>query len=216
MEVYLDGGVAKVQRKPFNGYALSYGVVTHRHGELVELYGCTIVDGRFGDYHELMAYVEAVRYVVSEGVPPNQVNFVCDDFDLFRAFHSAHPENYNPTAFAKYSDRLRKYCAEFYDDATVEQCIKYLKGANVMKVNGHCFCMNNLRCDYLAAYARKVEVEGTAEFRTFNEWLKQGFVQYVGPEFNGNREIQRNDNGDLYFKWYAPFADMPEDQPELA
>lgn len=211
MEVYLDGGTASVKRPTGSINVISYGIVTSCHGEPVELYGSWISPGKFKADHEVYAYVEAVKYLRDANVKPSDVTFVSDDHDLFTAFHSLHAENYSPSHADRYLKRLSNLCGEYYDNDTYRDCLRYLHESNFIEVKGHHKCVNNLRCDYLAAHARKLALDKPVKMLSFEQWLNRGFIYYVSPT-SKHPDVEYDDNGAPFVRWYAAFVSRSIDQ----
>lgn len=188
--IFMDGGAAK-WRPEKHQYVLSWGIVAHHGDSTTELYGSKIdVPHHLHGYHEMMAFLEAMRFAKGQGFLFENMSFYTDDPQVSYAGFMLHPANFVATDDVdKFKRRFQTLCLKYYDEGTYQDALECLVKSRFTKVKGHDTTVYNLRVDHLARHAREVAAGKEDVLDSFEDWLAQGF--YSNP---------------YDAAWFAPFA----------
>lgn len=181
---------------------LSWGIVALTGDQSIELHGChSWVSPKHSGFHEKIAFVEAVRYLVPSGHMPHELTFYTDDSavcDVNRSYVLRGNHHGSDTTISRY----KTVCKAFYpnEPELFEQCMSYIRGSRFVKVKGHSKTVYNLRCDALAVHARQWAIGNLSPLLRFEEWLHDGFEFYTPDDDNPGENKRRF--------WYAPFSGL--------
>lgn len=198
--LYMDGGSARHHQS--KECMLSWGIVALTNDVATELHGChTRVAPKHSGFHEKIAFVESVKYLMGEGHEPHELTFYTDDSAVCDANRSyvLTGNHHNSSTVV---ERLKGVCKAFYqaEKDLAEHCLRYLRGSRFVKVKGHARTVYNLRCDALAVHARNWANGNLSPLLSFEEWMHDGF-EYYAPDPDNPKENKR-------FYWYAPFSGL--------
>lgn len=196
MVVYIDGSRRTVPRGTFSEHpmysdVLGWGMVVLRDDTMVELSGAIPVPRKAEGEHEMLAFVEAVRYIRNTGVPFNSVSIFTDDLNIAYAAQALHPDNFRQTEAGKIRRSVALVCS-LVGDADLEAAVlECLMNSRFIKLKAHRFTVYNNRVDYLAAQASLRLTGVPAPVKSYEKWLSRGFQYYT------EEGAQR---------WHAPFS----------
>lgn len=190
--LYADGSgaIASGKKQWLNGF----GIVALFDDCEEEHSGGYASDRRLCGAHELIAFVETMKFALSKGFRFEEMTFYIDDEILGVASFWLHPGNYAGTlALEKFQQRMRVVTDLLYDDKTYEQVFQCLQLARIVKLKGHRFSVYQNRADYLARISmRSLESEVRTMVMAFAAWLEQGLTYY-----DQDQEAKT---------WYPPFV----------
>jgi ribonuclease HI len=191
--IFMDGSSVK-QNPKAREYVLSWGIVAHHGDQTIEKFGNhSAVHQSFNGFHEIVAFIESMRYAKNQGFTFEDMSFYTDDISLPYAGFMLHPSNFVATEDVdRFKQRLSRMCAQYYDDATLSDVLECLTKSRFTHVKGHDVTVYNLRADYLARHAHQLAL-GTADpFIAFDPWIEAGILKYASV--------------DHPYKWYPHFA----------
>lgn len=197
--MYVDGGqiraldLFKTNSKPADRKDLivSWGIIAHYNDTSVELSGVKRVPQSVNAYHEVFAFIEAVIYAYSHGFDASQIICYTDDELTGYSNYHIHVGNYSPRR-QSLIDRTKFICDQFYTEDVFDMVMKCYHDSHMVKVKGHDKTIYNLRCDYLANYARRSLKPVHVTMKSFESWIDEGFITYL--------------DCNTVTKWFAPFA----------
>ena len=189
----MDGGSAKHHSKR-DIYTISWGIVAHLNDTTHEVSGAHDKVGQFfNGSHELFAFIESVKFMMSHNIDYKTVAIFTDDASVCHV--NLMYVKYNTMDHTqKLTQQLAQICKKFYNAEILEQCFECLKNARFEKIKGHRTIVYNLRADELARVAREVTRGNLTPILSFEEWLNDGFKYY--------------DCDGVMQRWYAAFSDL--------
>lgn len=187
MNVYFDGAyfnfLKEGQRLKQGEQVASYGIVIDADETQLELMGAVRSDYRMNGLHELLAFGEAVLWLSSHHVKPEDVAFYGDDqTSIYGAlsYNAGWSSDAYYRSLAAGMERLVKLGHMPSD--IMEKVHVYIAGSRFHKVKGHELCVNNNRCDYLAKTAGRRLLQVKHKFLDFERWIAFGFSTWSHAE----------------------------------
>lgn len=169
MQVHLDGGWC------YSSNIVSWGVIVHHQGAMHELHGARR-HTKMKPYCEVIALFEAIKFISQFGVTPRDVTFHSDCATVAYGGNAlmlkAAPADQYGHALMNLVKDTRGQNKTIYSDHLANLVRLHILRSRFHKVRGHSGCVENLRCDYLARYARKHLVSPEKPFVPYTEWLK--------------------------------------------
>lgn len=180
MNVYFDGAFFNFlkdgERPKRNEQVASYGIVIDADETQLELMGAVKGNYQLNGLHELLAFGEAVLWLSSHQVKPEEVAFYGDDQTSIYGALSYNSGWSNDAHYRCLVDGMAKLVKLGHMPTDImEKVHVYIAGSRFHKVKGHKLCVNNNRCDYLAKTAGRRLLQVKHKFLDFERWLALGF-----------------------------------------
>lgn len=179
--VYVDGST--VTDSTSAKEALGWGVVASHDDGLHERFGGVhhVRRGPLTGCHEHVAFFEAVRYALDQGLALGAVTFLCDDAMFGYAQVALHPGNFRTTQAQAVRERVKLVADRLYDNGLAERVLHVLEHGLVHKLKGHSLMVHQERADYLAKWGARQRLANTESAESpmpFERWLSEGMCTY--------------------------------------
>ena len=173
--IFIDGSSTRIKH---NNYVISWGMIVSHDGNKSEHYGSNVSNNKMvAGNHELLAFIEGYLWLKSHNFKNHEISFYSDDESVsYGGYWLTDSSHYSRSE--SLVRRLKLVRDNFYPYVNFEELLDCLKESRFSKVKGHAKCVNNLRVDYLAKFARDMYLGTGKILKSFDEWLNDGFLTY--------------------------------------
>jgi len=197
MVLHIDGSRRVAPRGTFPEQprwtdAIGWGLVALWNDQKVEMSGAVPAPVNANGLHEVLALVEAVRFIQTTGLSFRDVTIFTDDEVVAYAQQALHPDNFSQTAAERVRRNLDIVCRLVGDAELAAAALTCLTTSRFVKLRGHRLWVYPNRADYLSSQATLELIGSPVNLLGFDEWLHKGFVRH--DEVTGAAS-----------RWYPPF-----------
>lgn len=164
---------------------LDGGLVALTNNHMVELSGAVPVPANASGMHEMLALVEAVRFIQAAKTRFEDVTIFTDDEVVAYAAQALHPDNFSQLAAERVRTSLALVCKLVGDTALEKAALTCLMTSRFVKLKAHRFLVYHNRADYLSSQASLGLIGKPVKLLAYDDWLAQGFLYHeavTGPQ----------------------------------
>lgn len=184
MQIFCDGGSARLEQHGKKRAVLSWGIKIIGDGIDVELMGSRLVNQEQSASHEVIALIEAVIWANAHNGNTLNTRFFTDSQELTLLCRPVVAER--RYTLSKHLKTALQKVACFYSKPVLKLVEQYLIFAEINWVKGHSKCTYNCRADYLSTVARGIATGTSCAPLSFDDWLLKGT-----PKWNGTGNAAR-------------------------
>ena len=190
--IYVDGSHVRLNTS-LEG-VLGWGLIALHDDTLHEESGSLVIHRKqnLRGEHETLAMLHALRYIIENKIPANEVSIYCDDAILGHAPTFLYPGNYMGHKADLVINRLALIAKHTGYEESLPEMMALLSEVRVIKLKGHQQHVYQERVDYLANTRANIAAGDDQVELNFDDWLKKGILIYSSP--------------DKARRWVAPFV----------
>jgi ribonuclease HI len=175
MIIYYDGSETAISGS--HNSITSFGIHVNHQGEILE--HADAFEIRAPGCHELIALIEAVKFIQPYQITADQASFYTDDELTVGANHQWNAgTGQNRSSFYTFKRRIETILKHRYSEDIINQVYHYVEHARFVKVRSHSGVVNNHRVDYLAKRIRNKITGKDDTIRNYRKWAFDFHVLY--------------------------------------